>query len=282
MKYLIAGRSGAGKDHFAKKLVELSMNRDTESVTRDQKPIVILKSYTTRPKRTETEDSHIFITETEAAAYTDKVAVTHINGYEYFATREQVENTDLYIIDPNGIDELTKNMPETDFQIIYIHAAEDVDRRINAVKRAEDKIKEEEVFSQRNAAEDAQFTEFEDRIFQRMDNEICFPANIKSVMIIENDYTEKCLEHHAVKILMEKLRLQKMCSVVRECMDLGVLIPSVQTDKNGRPKITAYREKDGQMTKEEHTVEQCAMSLLGNNEEFRIIMGDYILLSKNF
>lgn len=282
MMYLIVGRTGSGKDFLAQKIVELSTVITANDKPINKEPMTVLKSYATRPKRTETEDTHIFITKDEAASYTDKVAITQIGEYEYFATADQVEHADLYIIDPRGIEELTKNMPDTEFQIIYVHANEDLNRRINAVKRAEDKIKEEEIFTKRDADEDAQFTEFEDKIFHRMDTEICFPKNVKSVLIVENDYTENCMEDHACMVIIDRERFRKMCNIVRDCMDLGILTKSDNTDKNGEHKIVAQREINGESIPEEHTVEQCANSLLTNDDAFRHIMGKYILVSPKF
>lgn len=281
MKYLIAGRTGSGKDHFVKLLIKMSQAEQnlTDKIKIPAQPLSELKSFTTRPKRFEAEDSHIFITEEEASAYTDKIATTVINGYEYFSTKSQVEENDIYIIDPNGIEVLTQNMPDTDFQIIYIKPDEDLNRRIHAVKRAEDKIKEEEIFDKRDKSEDTQFTEFEDKIFYRMDSEMCFPDNVKSVMIITNDYAEGSLKQHAYSILRERMRLQKMCDIVRACVSLEILNTSENKDTNGEYKIIALREIDGEVTTEDATIEQCAFNLLADREEFRNIMSDYILLS---
>ena len=282
MMYLIVGRTGSGKDYLAQKIIELSTVITADDKPINKEPMTVLKSYTTRPKRNESEDTHIFITKGEAVSYTDKVATTQIGDYEYFATANQVEHTDLYIIDPHGIEELTKSMPDTEFQIIYVHVNEDLNRRINAIKRAEDKIKEEEIFAKRNAAEDEQFTEFEDKIFHRMDKEICFPNNVKSVIIAENDYTDNCMENHACMIIVDRERFRKMCNIVRECMDFGILTKSKNTDNNGEYKIVAHREINGESIPEEHTVEQCANSLLKHDDVFRNIMGKYILTSPKF
>lgn len=275
MLYLIAGRSGAGKDTLANKIVELSADIM-------DKPMKILQSYATRPKRFEAEKTHIFITEEEAATYTDKVAVTHIGEYEYFATAKQVKNTDIYVIDPKGIEELTKNMPDTEFTIIYMKADEDLNRKIHAVRRAEDKITEEERFTKRDETENEQFTEFEDKIFNKMDDEICFPKNVKSAFIMTNDYTEACLEHHAMMIVADKARFLKMCNIVRECMDLDILKKSENVDDNGEHKIIAKRTIGETITREEHTIEQCASGLLNDATAFRDIIGNYILVSPKF
>ena len=83
-KILICGRSGSGKDTFAKLLKSFGLKD--------------VCSYTTRPRRDGEGDTHTFITEKEVKNYPNKIAVTEINGYTYFATKEQLEEADYYII----------------------------------------------------------------------------------------------------------------------------------------------------------------------------------------
>lgn len=145
-KILIVGRSGVGKDYLANLLKEKGMTQ--------------VLSYTTRPKRSTDENTHIFITPEEAATFTDKVATTVINGYEYFATRKQVEENDIYIIDPNGLHELMDNMPDTPFLIIYLKSGTEQAKE-KAAGRSADPEKEKAVFDARRESEDDQFTKFE-------------------------------------------------------------------------------------------------------------------------
>lgn len=163
---LIAGRTGAGKDTFASMLREMGM-----------KGVV---SYTTRKKRYETEDTHIFISKDEADKITDKVATTQIGEYEYFATRSQLEEADFYIVDPNGIEELKQNCPDIDFKIVYIYSDFDI-RKQRALKRSEnpDELK---VFISRNMDEMRQFIQFE--------NDLCLQKNLT---VLRNE-TEKDMQ----------------------------------------------------------------------------------------
>ena len=147
--YLIVGRSGAGKDTYAHFLEEQGLKG--------------VKSYATRPKRSYDEDTHIFITQEEADKITDKVAVTNINGYEYFATKKQVDEADYYIIDPKGIMELTHNYKDLKYKIIYLYCDKEV-RKERAISRG-DAEKEIEIFTKRCNSENAQFNEFEKWIF---------------------------------------------------------------------------------------------------------------------
>lgn len=111
-KMLIVGRTGSGKDTYAGCLQKIGLSG--------------VKSYTTRPKRYKTEDTHIFIKEEEAENYDDLIAYTEINGYKYFATRDQLNTADYYIIDPDGIEYLLKKVPDLNYKIIYIYTDENI------------------------------------------------------------------------------------------------------------------------------------------------------------
>lgn len=88
--YLIMGASGSGKTTIAKKLKELY-------------GYTSVSSYTTRQPRSDGEEGHIFITKSEFDKLTDIVAYTEYDGNFYASTAEQINNNDLYIIDPDGV-----------------------------------------------------------------------------------------------------------------------------------------------------------------------------------
>lgn len=90
------GRSGAGKTSIVEGLEK-------------QYGLKSVQSYTTRPKRREDETGHIFVTESEMPPREQMVAYTKFNGYHYWATSKQVDNADLYVIDPAGIEFFKKN-----------------------------------------------------------------------------------------------------------------------------------------------------------------------------
>ena len=88
---LLVGESGSGKTTVANLLEE-------------KYGLKSLSSYTTRPKRTPNETGHIFVTDEEFDQLKDICAYTEFNGYRYCATSEQVDNSDVYVIDVAGID----------------------------------------------------------------------------------------------------------------------------------------------------------------------------------
>ena len=94
--YLIVGCSGSGKTAITEKLEELYNLKS-------------IQSYTTRQPRYNGETGHIFISDEEFDKLTDMVAYTEFAGNRYCSTAEQVENNDLYIIDPKGVDFFMKS-----------------------------------------------------------------------------------------------------------------------------------------------------------------------------
>lgn len=69
-----------------------------------------IESYTTRPPRYEGETGHIFVSDEEYETMKDDmVAYTVFNGYRYWATNKQVEDADIYIIDPAGVEYFKKH-----------------------------------------------------------------------------------------------------------------------------------------------------------------------------
>ena len=88
---LIVGRSGSGKTSVVNKLEE-------------KYGLTSVCSYTTRPKRYEDEQGHIFVNTNQMPLRDEMVAYTYFNHNHYWATSEQVDNADLYVIDPKGIE----------------------------------------------------------------------------------------------------------------------------------------------------------------------------------
>lgn len=139
-KIVLLGKAASGKDFFAKKMVSRGAKKSI--------------SYTTRPIRPgEVEDlDYHFISEEE---FKQKIEQDFwyewdcFRGWYYGASKEDVENCDLFIKTPAGVKSMTKEDREK-CTVIYLDIEEsirrkrleqrndsdDVERRINADREA--------------------------------------------------------------------------------------------------------------------------------------------------
>lgn len=172
-KIMIVGRSGSGKDTLAALL--------TNRFGMDQ-----LCSTTTRPRRYEGEATHVFVSEEEANLMTERVAETVIDGYQYFATKGQFEECDIYVIDPRGLECVCENAQDTELCVVYVNASHDT--RLNrAKKRADDPELAEKVFESRHSDENAMFEDFESYAYSDADTFAEKYPTAKVIVTIGND-----------------------------------------------------------------------------------------------
>lgn len=104
---LLIGKSGSGKTSVCE---QFEKQFDWKA----------LRSYTTRPKRNEDEDGHVFITDEEFDQLDNICAFTIFDGARYCATQEQVDQSDIYVIDLDGLDYF-KRLYKGDKSIIPIY-----------------------------------------------------------------------------------------------------------------------------------------------------------------
>ena len=143
---LIVGKTACGKDSLVNKLCERT---NLKAIT----------SYTTRPRRENEGDTHIFTTEEvyEQMQTEGKVAAyTQIAGYHYWTTINQLYENDLYIIDYKGIQTLRElDLPNIRFVTVFINTPDEIREERALKKRKDDKF----VFRKRSLDEAAQFRE---------------------------------------------------------------------------------------------------------------------------
>lgn len=124
--YCFVGPSGTGKSTLVKNIKnELDFMNSVES-------------YTTRPKRSEDETGHTFITEDEFDELSELVAYTEFAGYRYGVTAEQLDEADLYIVDKAGLVTLKQNYSGADIIVIGLDASEET-RSNRMAKRGDSK-----------------------------------------------------------------------------------------------------------------------------------------------
>lgn len=142
----LIGKTACGKDTLATMLCERV----------GLKQII---SYTTRPRRTNEGDTHIFISDAEydELEQSDQIAAfTKIGEYRYCCTVSQLYENDIYVIDPAGMQHLRElNLPNLRFVTIYINVPDEIRRERALKKRGDDRL----VLMRRENAERNQFRE---------------------------------------------------------------------------------------------------------------------------
>lgn len=265
MKFLIVGRSGRGKDRLA----ELLKNKYHWK---------FVCSYTTRQKRTPDENTHIFITPEEAASIPeeDKVAITYLkngNGTidEYFATKQQVEECDAYIIDPKGIDYLLNTMPDTVFEIAYIQTKDLNKTEEMIVQRANGNVKEIDKWKERCDNEDEQFTAFE----QSITDQTFGTDNCRTVMPLENDYREETLEDMAFQLNARKNLYKNMQNIISSLAAAG----NIYTNETNKIRVVEQTNNpDNPMAEKYYTPDRFIVAVLQQPDLFQSCVQSYLSL----
>jgi guanylate kinase len=143
---LVVGKTNSGKSSLIKRLCERT-------------GLSSLCSYTTRAKRSESDNDHIFVDVEEylRAKENGEIAIDgEIAGNYYYSTINQLYEADLYTINPEALDRLLEiDLPNIRFVTVYISCPDDV-REARAIQRGDDKRQ----YRVRDFAERSEFRRF--------------------------------------------------------------------------------------------------------------------------
>lgn len=86
-----------------------------------------IDSYTTGPKRSEDEKGHTFVTDEEFDRIPKEEIMAYVEycGYRYCATRSQLNDADLYVVDPDGYEYLKNKYHDRPIISIALTASRD-------------------------------------------------------------------------------------------------------------------------------------------------------------
>lgn len=143
---LVVGRTGSGKSSLIKKLCERTGLKE-------------LCSYTTRAKRSDSDNDHTFVSVEEylRAKENGEIAIDgEIAGNYYYSTIEQLYEADLYTINPEALNRLlAMELPNIRFVVVYISCPDKI-REGRVMARGDDKHK----FRVRDFSERQEFRKF--------------------------------------------------------------------------------------------------------------------------
>lgn len=186
---LVVGRTGSGKSSLIKKLCEKTGLR-------------ALCSYTTRPKRSETDNDHNFVSVEEylRAKENGEIAIDgEIAGNYYYSTIEQLYEADLYTINPEALDRLLAlDLPNIRFVTVYISCPDKI-REERAMKRGDDRHK----FRVRDFSERQEFRKFvSEEKWNYAINNLDFPKSysvLRWISAIEEVWKQNDIERKEVE-----------------------------------------------------------------------------------
>lgn len=166
--YLLVGASGSGKTTVVEILQQKYGWKSIDS-------------YTTRPPRYEGERGHIFVNKALFDELTDRVGYTKFDGNEYCATADQVENSDIYIIDPDGIDYFVHNYQGNKTPIVFCLQVTDGDAMFHMSMRGDNY----DAVLQRHMHDKEAFANLEKRLqFMSMEYMTCHSDEINTPEVI--------------------------------------------------------------------------------------------------
>ena len=137
--FCLIGKSGSGKTTIANKLF-------------DKYRYTQIASYTTREPRNPNDTDHTYVSSQEFDKLTNMVAFTSFNGHRYCATKEQVDNANLYVIDPYGLEQL-KQLYDGEKHIVSIYIDVPMDICLDRMRKRGDD--EDKVWSRLRHDDDA-------------------------------------------------------------------------------------------------------------------------------
>ena len=115
--YLFVGRSASGKSTVANLLENTGKHKQ-------------IQSYTTRKPRYKDEIGHVFITDEEFDRLENIIAYTEYNNHRYCATKNQLDEASIYVVDIPGVETLLEKY-NSDRKIVVVYFNASIRTRID-------------------------------------------------------------------------------------------------------------------------------------------------------
>lgn len=170
----LVGGSGSGKTAIANYLKDIYGLR-------------ILRSYTTRQKRADSNDDHCYISVEEYSKLDNKVAENCYNGNMYCATEKQCDESDVYVVDVPGLKMLRKKYKNKKIFVIYIDVPENT--RIQRMKMRGDS--NELIMSRINNDKGKDFKDAKSLCDVTINNEFCLAMTAMTIVVEVNKFREQ-------------------------------------------------------------------------------------------
>lgn len=208
LKFIIIGKQASGKSFFLNLFKE--------------KGLKTLKTHTTRPKRSEDENTYFFHEESKLPPK-DILASDRVNDHLYFTTKSDVLTSDVMVLTPSGAIEVTETFPEIGFRIIYLTADE---------KERDERLKDrvvlnndlEKIQSEREKWDNYNFKLWDEIIEKEKIDEIDdLPPNILAISHIVNDYDKEQLNRYVEECKQTKQLMENLEEIIEKALAFEIL-----------------------------------------------------------
>lgn len=177
------------------------------------------------------------------------------------------------IISPDELIKFAKENETAVFKIIYL-CADDMERKFNTVKHAQNKIKAEELFDRQDEAENESFTEFEKIIIKtNIDDVEYFADKLTGIYRYENNFSENDMSEYAEFLKFESAYLEKIINMVNILADRN----SIANDTENKAKVLI----DNSLKNETKSIprEYFADIVAENEHYFHEVVKRYLMIS---
>lgn len=208
LKYIIIGKQASGKSFFLNLFKE--------------KGLKTLKTHTTRPKRSENEDTYFFHEESELPPK-DILASDRVNGHLYFTTKSDILLSDVMVLTPAGAIDVAEAFPEIGFRIIYLTAdKEKRDEKLN--ERATLNSNLQKVQLEREKWDEYNFKLWNEIIKrEKIEEEDGLPSNILAISHIINDYNKEQLNRYIDECMQTKQLMENLEQIIEKALTFEIL-----------------------------------------------------------
>jgi guanylate kinase len=97
----------------------------------------VVRSYTTKPRKDDIDESHIFVSDVNYDDIPNKLAETIIGDYRYCTTNEQLESSDIFVMDGKGLEDIVDALGRSR-HIIVIYFGANIRTRIDNMRKRGD------------------------------------------------------------------------------------------------------------------------------------------------
>lgn len=213
MKFLFVGRTKTGKSLI-------------RNILENKCKWIFANVYVTTDKH---NSDFVYVPREQSFDVKDKLAVTQLNGTEYFMKKSDIATADAAVVEPEYIKDIITAFPDVNFRIIYIKAKSYNAQSAALLAGITDEEKQTEILKElttKNSAEQFRYKTFE----TSLENQTFGDKNCVSYTVFENDYQNNTIVEFVTQIDAIRTRMNNMRAIL---MDLCTIkaIPYNETTR---------------------------------------------------